>query len=108
MPVLIKFEKDWADEFDVYGIQVLSDEEWKELQEAIKKIKYPLEMYFGTNEGLIFESAAETLNELKAVEISDDEMAVFKKYFGNEWSKSIDFGWSPIDQLFDHASGAYD
>ncbi len=105
MPVLIKFQKDWADEFDVYGFQVLSDKEWAELQEAIDKIKYPLELYFGTNEQLIFESSDETLRELKATFLNLGEYLVFKKHFGTTYSDSIDFGWNPIDQILDSYSG---
>lgn len=104
MAILIKFEKDWADEFDVYGIRVISNERWKHLQEAIKRIEYPQSFCFGTNEELIFETPQETLRELKITEISEDEESIFKKHFGLDYKNRIEFGWTPVDQIFQSLS----
>lgn len=95
MPFLIKFKKDWADEFDVHGIRVLSNEQWNKLKEAIENVKYPLEIYFGTNEDFVFTNSQDTLRELNVTEIEDCEADIFKQHFGNK------FGWDPIDQILE-------
>lgn len=98
MGFLLKFEKDWADEFDVYGLRILSDIEWRDFQEAIKRIKYPIELYFGTNEALIFESEKVVLQSLAISELGYEEEITFIKYLCGRG-----FGWTPVNQLFDHA-----
>ena len=75
---LVKYEFDYADEFDVYGFQILSDKEWENIQEAIKRTTYPQEYYFGTNEEIIIDSADELLRGFKATKITDEEVEVFK------------------------------
>ena len=49
--VLVKFEADWADEFDVYGLAVYRKENWEKLCERFKKAEKYRSHYFGTNEG---------------------------------------------------------
>ena len=82
MPVLIKSSHDYADEFNVHGIKVMTDNEWNYFKEAICNIKYPFEIYFGTNEQLEFESSGDILRGLTIIKIGIEEVATFKKYFG--------------------------
>ena len=57
--VLISFQADYADEFDVYGWAVRDTEYWEKLQaNAVKWFEdnpgKMLEFWFGTNEGVEF------------------------------------------------------
>ena len=102
---LVKYEFDYADEFDVYGFQILSDKEWENIQEAIKRTTYPQEYYFGTNEEIIIDSADELLRGFKATKITDEEVEVFKKFFGKSYSDSVSFGWDgPFDAIMESLS----
>lgn len=47
MKLLITFQKDWADEFDVYGLAIMSQTEWDSFKAGIPTLTYG----FGTNEG---------------------------------------------------------
>jgi len=108
MQFLVKCQADYSDEFDVYGFKVMSDEQWIILQENIKKCNYPMEVYFGTNEALIFESPNEIMRSLTAIEMTPEEVEVLKKGFGTSYDNSINYGAGIIDNIIDHAAGAYD
>lgn len=79
MPTLVRFKKDWADEFDVecFGVYGASLEEMKQtiIEDVVGKSRY-----FGTNEG--WESGEITINDFKFVEITEDEAATLRKVFG--------------------------
>lgn len=90
---------DWADEHDVYGIRIISDDAWNRFQEVLDCVPYPQEAYFGTNEELHFENKAEVLRAFEVSTLTDEEEAVFKKFFGNTYSDSVEFGWDPLDQF---------
>lgn len=84
--VLVKYSGDWSDEFDVEEFKVFSSmEDVKEWLDGIKSnIDNGIyEFYFGSNEALTIDSMEEFLRDTKIVEISDEEAAVFEKYFGN-------------------------
>lgn len=95
MNLLIQFDSNYADEFDVEGFLVMTKEEWETHKAAIQKrfdalppkdpSKYygeELEAYFGTNESLSWGSMDAYLHDFKVTEISDEEHAVLKKFFG--------------------------
>jgi hypothetical protein len=49
---LVKFSRDWADEFVAEGFDAIPDYEWEEFVEAVKENPDALTSYwFGTNEG---------------------------------------------------------
>jgi hypothetical protein len=93
--VLIKFEKDYADEFDVHGIMVLPLEEWEKDLELYRKATYPFTKGFGTNEELEFNSFKDVERAFKVQPVNEQEYEVFKKFFGKTYTDSIDFGFIP-------------
>lgn len=85
--LLIKFKGDWADEMDVYGFTIISEEKW-----AFKKLEwehtpFPQECMVGTNEYVEYKDMQEYLKNFKVKEISEDEIKCIQKFFGNR-----DFG----------------
>ena len=99
---LIKIKADYADEFDVYGIKVLSEKDFKILHRTIcechnrecrrkEKIlnkenskdlpswddRYVF--FFGTNEELRFNSVDDIENTYKIEEISEEQYNTFKE-----------------------------
>jgi len=94
--VLLKFQADYADEFDVYGLRIVDKDEWEKEKEHIRSQKFveqngkwPQEKYFGTNEGIVFESPEELIGSYKEIEITDNEAKILEKL-------RIDFfGWTP-------------
>jgi len=105
MPILLKCEADYADEFDVYGLVIIDSEEWENFKKQVHDIDYPIEIYFGTNEAILFESSDSVLQSMTPYEITEDEAAVFEKFLKPSYSKSgIDFGWNPMDHISDQIS----
>jgi hypothetical protein len=94
MPVLLKLQADWADEFNVYGFEVISKKDWMKLQEAIHEIKYPKEVYFGTNEAITLENPDSTLRMFNAKEITPLEAATLYRLFP-QYGGRCEFGWVP-------------
>ena len=81
---LVKFEDNYADEFDVYGFRIMNEKELMKFTNDIRKLKkFPLEIYFGTNEALIFESQKDCMAGFKMLPITKDEMSSLKKLFPN-------------------------
>jgi len=99
----VKLEKDWADEFDVKSLSVISEKDWKQFQEDINKYDgYPIECYFGTNEALLFESEQDIMHSLSPVEVSESEAELLKKVM-----KGKSFGQVDVFDVWDHTRGAY-
>lgn len=92
MYYLVKFSKDWADEFDVYGFAVFKKEEWEDLYKKLKENKNEPagSVGFGTNEGWEDETIGDFIENVEIVPISKEEKVLLKKVFGKN-----DFGYFP-------------
>lgn len=93
--VLIKFEKDYADEFDVHGIMILPVERWQKQLELFEKAEYPFTRGFGTNEELEFNSFKDVQRAFKVQPVTEQEYEVFNKFFGPAFKNSMSFGFIP-------------
>lgn len=86
---LVKFDGNWADEFDVSGFSIMSEDEWKEIQDIIyNKSEYPLEHYFGTNEAMIFDSAEDLSKCLTVTKITEAEAVTVRRLFIDGYSSN--------------------
>jgi hypothetical protein len=100
MPVLLKYEDDYADEFDVYGFMLMTDEEWNKFEKVIDCMEdFPQEFYFGTNEQIIYENKENVKRAFKPIRISLEDAKVIKKLFGNQYNDDVNFGFIPYDQI---------
>lgn len=83
--ILVKFQCDYADEFDVYGIRLFSRESWDNCVEEVRKSfedePGEKEVYFGTNEACTFSNFDEWFRAIEILELTDDETAMFKRLF---------------------------
>jgi len=86
---LVKFEKDYADEFDVFGMRLMSNKELVEYLLTAEKATYPKEMYFGTNEYIDFHNFEALTDSLTVEHLSDEAAQVIQDKIGD------DFGWFP-------------
>jgi hypothetical protein len=87
--VLVKFQANYADEFDVYGFAVFQASTWEEIKELARDLDWsnPIERYFGTNEAITFKSYADYIHHFKVTTISEAEFLMLKKLFGTEKDK---------------------
>ncbi len=114
--LLVTFSSNYADEFDVDGFMVMSPEEWEAHKElAARKFeefdKLPkdhygrtiteyggctdgIEVYFGTNEQMIYETLDCYLRSFHTTELSDEEYAVLEKLF--KGYDGVRFGMLPL------------
>lgn len=77
--ILAKFDNNYADEFDVSGHKVFELTEWEKHLEFVKTIKFPKELYFGTNEFIDFYDYEDYFRSYKVQPISDEEYETLKK-----------------------------
>lgn len=92
MYYLIKFDKDWADEFNVYGFKIFEQQEWDKLYKKLKKNKDKETSFgFGTNEGWDDETIQSFLDDLEIIEITEDEKTTLEKLFNDSFGVFPDF-----------------
>lgn len=88
---LVRFTEDYADEFDVSGMKIFTEEEYvsfidnqkyaKDLErkgEIVTGEFEEIELYFGTNEWLSFETVDEIIKALDVREITEQEFNTLK------------------------------
>ena len=101
MPVLLKFEKDCSDEFDVYGFTIILNKRWEQYQKMFQYLSYPIELSFGTNEIVIFESANDLIEATTIIKITIPEEKMLIKLFKLSYQDNVEFGWVPYNSLVD-------
>lgn len=90
MTVLVKFQADYADEFDVYGFKVFHDSEWEDTLKAIKEnAEFPAELGFGSNEYITLETFEDYERCIDVTRIEDEQAAFLAEQFPN----SDTYGW---------------
>lgn len=99
---IVRYRGNWADEFNVYFHQVMSDTELAELKDAIASTNWNNEeFYFGTNEALDF-STSELLSYLEdAEEINEEQFKVLQELDLLSVSFGDGLNWSSILEYID-------
>lgn len=96
---LVKYEDNWADEMDIYGFHILTDETWEKFLALINRVKdlpdFQLNIGVGSNEDIDYDSVEDLLNVLTATDISDKDAEVIKNNF------NLPYGQFPGDQLLE-------
>jgi hypothetical protein len=88
---LVKFQADYADEFDVYGFTVMTENQYIQFRNDLEKVEWPSENYFGTNEAIVFQSLKDYENAIEVIEIDEKEYQVLEKLFGGGYM-GVSFG----------------
>ena len=86
---LVVFQKNYADEFDVYGFTIMDAKEFNDFQLDVNTSEYPVEKYFGTNEYIEFNDVEEVFESLSITDISGEQEDFIESRFGES------FGWFP-------------
>jgi len=109
--ILIKYEANWADEFDCEGFAVYDKKEWEEhcnkVEKAFEKINKEIEIGFGSNEYFTFESYRDWERCFRVIDISDADISLLQTHFFNSYNKRIQFGTGstiidPLELLNDY------
>lgn len=83
--ILVEWNSNWADEMDVEGWSVLSEEEVSDLKTNLNNREGNFSVYIGTNEDITYSCGKDMLDELTFKEISYDESNVLTKLFGGNY-----------------------
>ena len=89
--ILVKLEKDWADEFTVYSLWITTKKEFEEFTNKLKlyDISEESEIYYGTNEYFSFDSYDDIIKSLSIYNISDGCYNEFFKIFNSDETGQI-------------------
>lgn len=80
MAVLVKFQKDWADEFEVHGFKIYNTlADWHIEAGSLDEHSY----MFGTNEG--WEEGDFSAQDFMVTEISKEVAQAIRITLGNSW-----------------------
>jgi hypothetical protein len=84
--VLVNLDYCYADEFNVNGLWVTTLEAYENFLDELEdcEINDDTEIYFGTNEFIIFESYEDITDSLVAKLVSDEFYNDFIKYIGSD------------------------
>lgn len=95
MNILVKYDGNWVDEFDVYGFMVTTDTQWeKHLADAKKHFKNrddEVECYFGTNEAITYSDYEDYARHFSTHPLTADDLAMLQKLFGG-YNSRVGYG----------------
>lgn len=107
--ILVSYDTNWADEFDVQGFKIYTEKEWEEVKTQAKKCFEKVdaknkeekkrikalkesdpkgyhyfreseeEFYFGTNEAMVYTGYKDWIKDYTVVEVTKEEIAVLEK-----------------------------
>lgn len=83
MNLFVKFSDNYADEFDIYGFTIMSEESWIDFQNRNREIfeNYgDREWYFGTNEYVNYDTYDDFIANFSTKEISTAEEDIIEKF----------------------------
>jgi hypothetical protein len=92
--VVVKFSRNWADEFDMEGARLFTKEEWDSYVEAVQSL-HTIDVCFGTNEGWEGESPVDWLRSFTSTNVSDEDAEAFKRMFPLNFYKVHEVGYFP-------------
>lgn len=100
---LIKWSSNWADEMNIEGFVVVSNDNASLLKERILLLKKPLTMGIGTNEEIPFENGKALLHSLTFTKINDEALAFFREFFEDLEEERVErsFGHTPFVQFLE-------
>ena len=75
---LVKYSDNWADEMDIDGCVVITEEQYNKIQENLKSFK-PFTFSIGTNEEIEYETLSSLKRKLEFLEIAEEEYSVIEK-----------------------------
>lgn len=96
--VALRYDNNWADEFDVEGFIIVEQEWWENHQKEVREKfgKQHREVGFGTNEEIEYCDADDYLNSFTVLSLTQDEIGVLKKALGGSF-----FGIVPMLEFDD-------
>jgi len=94
--LLIYFNDNWADEFNLGGVALMEEEEWNNAQSKIPS-NQPLHYGFGSNQYLDYEDREDFLRHFWSRVVSNEEAAILRRLI-----KGIrtGYGFWPLNEVY--------
>lgn len=92
MKKIVLYEDNYADEFDVHGMDIVTEEFWNWYIETAKKLferNDNPEYSFGTNEYIEYDSLEDFMSCFSVTDIPEYHVEIIEKYLGKNWGKGI-------------------
>jgi hypothetical protein len=89
---LIKTDTNWADEIDMEGFILCTEDAWSKYKEEVTEYNGYIELYFGTNEYNVYSNGKEYLSDVfcQPLEVDTSAVDVLKKLLNlNYISKNL-------------------
>lgn len=67
MNIVVAFNRNYADEFNVDSLTVISEDEFEKFKILCKNYLSPIEIFFGTNESLDFSNGVDLLSAFRVL-----------------------------------------
>lgn len=114
--VLVKYDCNYADEFDLEGFIIMPQLEWLKHITSVQKHfekwdsehapdrwgnREGIEVYFGTNEQVIYEGFESYRRSFTVTDLSDADVETFKRHFGKSYGGHIRHGMLAMIELED-------
>lgn len=77
--VLVHFRDNWADEMDLCGSRVFTQEAWADFLEKLNRVHWNHEFYVGTNESVEYRNKEDYLRHLTPVPCSSEDYEVLNR-----------------------------
>lgn len=80
--ILVKFNDNWADEMDIDGFKVMTEERHKKALASLDGPEtFPFEAYFGTNESNLYEDKDQFLRNFEFIPVDESFALELKQHF---------------------------
>lgn len=102
MMKLVKFQRDWSDEFDVFSLELEEDSRLENLEERLKNYfskNKTMTIGFGTNEFFEFEFPSEILYSIEIHDIDGEVLEYFQTNIVSRYCRA--FGPGIIGAVLD-------
>ena len=83
--ILLSWDTNWADEMDISGFVIISEEKAKTWKEKVKNFKEYFNLCVGTNEEIEYSNGKELYDEVNSRKITQEEASIIEKYLGNSY-----------------------
>jgi len=84
-------EADWADEFSIFGVWIGPESQWDLIIRQTKRVHYPTESYFGTNEWLEYDSFDDWYRNIRITKVGQKTAISTAFALGNDHYDGADY-----------------
>ena len=86
--VLLKWESNWADEMDISGFVITSEDIWENYKKKVESIEDEFAIIIGTNEEIPYDNGEHLLEEISVIKLTNEEYDIIGKTIGFQFGET--------------------